>query len=61
MNNQGLFIVFGSLGLFVIMITIGFSIPDSIIASLLRIFGILGVFAWICFALYLANAMNTDI
>lgn len=61
MDTQGLFIVFGSLGICVASFVVGYCIPDGAVASLLRIFGFLGTLAWIVAAFYLANAMNTDI
>ena len=61
MDTRGQIIVFGSLALFVIAIVVGYCVDDGVTASLLRIFGILGVVAWIAFAFWLANAMNTDI
>ena len=61
MDARGLIIVFGSLGIAIVAIVVGYCIHDSTAASLLRIFGILGVIAWVFFAFYLANAMNTDI
>lgn len=61
METRGLVIIFGSLGLAIVAIVVGFVLPDSVPAILLRIFGILGVIAWMFFAFYIANAMNTDI
>lgn len=61
METKGLFIVFMPLAACIVSIVVGYCIPDGITASLLRIFGILGCIAWVAFALYLANAMNTDI
>lgn len=63
MNAQGNIIVWGSITLFIIMIVTGYCLPNynGALATLLRIFGILGVLAWIVGAFILANAMNTDI
>ncbi len=61
MDTKGNIIVFGSISAFIIMIVVGYCIHDSVIASLLRIFGILGVLAWIASAFILIRALNTDI
>lgn len=61
MSLQGVILVWGTLAASVIFIVVGFSINDSVLASLLRIFGILGVCGWFAFALYILRAMNTDI
>lgn len=60
MNGFGLFVVFGSLAAMVTLIVLGSVFPGPL-AITARILGIVGCVAWVFAAIYLANAMNTDI
>lgn len=60
MDTQGLVIVFGSLAVVIGMIVFGAFIGGQWGRTLLAV-GVLGVIAWVLGALWLANAMNTDI
>ena len=61
MNTQGLLIVWGSLALCVVAIAVGYSFEPALWARALFVIGIMGSLAWICFVLWILNAMNTDI
>jgi hypothetical protein len=60
MNLQGYIIVYGSLGLVIACVIAGLAIK-TIIGSILLFVGIAGLITWFVLALYIANAMNTDI
>lgn len=61
MNTQGLLIVFGSLALVVVAVVLGYAMTPAPWAKTLLALGMVAGLAWVCFALWLANAMNTDI
>lgn len=61
MNTQGLLIVFGSVALIVVAIVLGFAMTPAPWAKALLAIGIVAGLAWVCFAFYIASAMNTDI
>ena len=61
MNAQGQMLVWGSLALAVIAIVLGYTMTPAPWAKALLAIGIVAGLAWICFIVWLANAMNTDI
>jgi hypothetical protein len=61
MDTRAVVVIFGTLAIFIAMIVAGFVIHTSLLAIILRIVGIVGCVAWVIFAFWLANAMNTDI
>lgn len=61
MNTQGLLIIFGSLALVVVAVVFGYAMTPAPWAKALLALGIVGAIAWVGFALWIANAMNTDI
>ena len=60
MSNLSIFAVFGSLTVVIAMVVAG-AMLEGVIGALLLILGIVGCVAWIFGAVYLANAMNSDI
>lgn len=60
MDARGLIIIFGSLALCAVAIVVGAAVSAPWGRALLAV-GILGALAWVCVALWLMNAMNTDI
>ncbi len=61
MNAQGMLIVWGSLFSVVLAIVVGAFFKATPWGGALMVLGFLGLLGWICFAIWLANAMNTDI
>lgn len=60
METSGLIIVFGSL-LAAIILTVAGAFLGGPLGHALLACGIIGGAIWVCFALWLANAMNSDI
>jgi hypothetical protein len=60
MNTSALIFIFGWLGSAIVLILASFFVP-SLWGGAMRALGILGLIAWTIGALWLANAMNTDI
>lgn len=61
MNTQGLLLVWGTLALAVVAIVLGYAMSPVPWAKALVAVGMLGLAAWVCFIVWLVNAMTTDI
>lgn len=60
MNWQGLLLIWGGLFAVISLIVGGIYLHDGL-GAILAAFGVFGAVAWIIFAFYLAEAMNSDI
>lgn len=61
MDRTALAIIFGSLLLFVLLIVSGSYFHHTGYGAAMLASGIVGCVVWLCFVVWLANAMNTDI
>lgn len=60
MNTSASILIFGWLAAAIILIVVGAFVPAPWGGAILAL-GIIGGIAWLIFAFWLANAMNTDI
>jgi len=61
MSTQGLVIVWGSVVSIVLAIIVGAFFKATPWGGALMVTGFLGLVGWVCFIIWLVNAMNTDI